>query len=400
MDMQTIRHYCRLLYHLTQIPVFCQAPDGSICFNYPRLEGMDLFTLPRMPKKLPRKGTAPLPVLFMENSAYYSAGLSLPPADGCFSLHFGPCLFSRLSDRELKQAFPGLCALSPGSRYTLMSALPVMEQEYFYDYLSLACSLFYRERINAEDIMEANDLITPAPIPAAVQKTLFHRRESSAFHTPYSYEKNLLDAVRAGDLIRAKECMNELSLTGKPGILSADPLRHAQNLFIAHITQITRAAIEGGAEEDIAYAMSDSFIQASEKCTSITRLLTLRDQATCEFTAAATKAKGITTHSPAIRRAVNFINDHQQEKICLSDIAHAAGLSKDRFSHLFRQEMAISPMEYLNRKRVETSKSLLTVFQYSISEISMILAFSSQSHYISVFKKYTGMTPRQYRDSF
>ncbi len=48
--------------------------------------------------------------------------------------------------------------------------------------------------------MEANDLITPAPIPAAVQKTLFHRRESSAFHTPYSYEKNLLDAVRAGDL--------------------------------------------------------------------------------------------------------------------------------------------------------------------------------------------------------
>ena len=111
-----------------------------------------------------------------------------------------------------------------------------------------------------------------APIPAAVQKTLFHRRESAAFHTPYSYEKNLLDAVRSGDVIRAKECMNELSLTGKPGILSLNPLRHAQNLFIAHITQITRAAMEAGVEEDMAYAMSDSYIQASEKCTSVTRL--------------------------------------------------------------------------------------------------------------------------------
>lgn len=64
--------------------------------------------------------------------------------------------------------------------------------------------------------------------------------------------------MRSGDVVRAKECMNELSLTGKPGILSLNPLRHAQNLFIAHITQITRAAMEAGVEEDMTYAMSDT----------------------------------------------------------------------------------------------------------------------------------------------
>ncbi len=56
MDMQTIRHNCRLLYHLTQIPVFCQAPDGSICFTYPRLEGMDLFRpSPHAQKTAPKR---------------------------------------------------------------------------------------------------------------------------------------------------------------------------------------------------------------------------------------------------------------------------------------------------------------------------------------------------------
>ena len=400
MDIRSIRHNCRLLYHLTQIPIRCLSPDSSICFTFPHLEGMERFPLPLLPESLPHKNTVPLPVLFMENNAYYSAALPLALIDRNFTLYFGPCLFSRLSDREFKQSFPDFSALPPDMRFPLMSALPVMEQEYFYNFLSLACSLFFREKVHTEEILEANHLKMSAPIPAAVQKTLFHRRESAAFHTPYSYEKNLLDAVRSGDVVRAKECMNELSLTGKPGILSPNPLRHAQNLFIAHITQITRAAMEAGVEEDMAYAMSDSYIQASEKCTSVTRLLSLRDQATGEFTAAAAKARGLTSHSPAIRRAINYMNDHQQEKVYLSDIACAAGLSKDRFSHLFREEMGMSPMEYLNRKRVETSKSLLTVFQYSISEISMILSFSSQSHYISVFKKYTGMTPRQYRDAF
>ena len=155
----------------------------------------------------------------MENNAYYSAALPLALIDRDFTLYFGPCLFSRLSDREFKQSFPDFSALPPDMRFPLMSALPVMEQEYFYNFLSLACSLFFREKFIPKRFWSKSSE-NVCPYSRSVQKTLFHRRESAAFHTPYSYEKNLLDAVRSGDVVRAKECMNELSLTGKPGILS------------------------------------------------------------------------------------------------------------------------------------------------------------------------------------
>lgn len=65
----------------------------------------------------------------MENNAYYSAALPLALNDRNFTLYFGPCLFSRLSDREFKQSFPDFSALPPDMRFPLMSALPVMEQE-------------------------------------------------------------------------------------------------------------------------------------------------------------------------------------------------------------------------------------------------------------------------------
>ena len=43
MDIRSIRHNCRLLYHLTQIPIRCLSPDSSICFTFPHLEGMERF---------------------------------------------------------------------------------------------------------------------------------------------------------------------------------------------------------------------------------------------------------------------------------------------------------------------------------------------------------------------
>ena len=92
--------------------------------------------------------------------------------------------------------------------------------------------------------------------------------------------------MRSGDVVRAKECMNELSLTGKPGILSPNRCAYPESFHRSHYPD-HQSRNGGGVEEDMAYAMSDSYIQASEKCTSVTRLLSLRDQATGEFTAVA-----------------------------------------------------------------------------------------------------------------
>ena len=60
------------------------------------------------------------------------------------------------------------------------------------------------------------------------RQILLASRESFVPHTPYRYEKDMLEAVRIGDMDLAKQCMEALEKTGQAGRLSSSPLRQAQ----------------------------------------------------------------------------------------------------------------------------------------------------------------------------
>ena len=209
----------------------------------------------------------------------------------------------------------------------------------------------------------------------------------------------MLEAVRQGDLALARKCMEILDKTGQAGKLSPNPLRQSQIIFISYITQITRAAMDGGVEEDLAYAMSDSYIQTSEKCTALSQIDRLRTRALMDFTNAVRHKKDSPPYSKAVRRAIGYIRSHVKEKISLSQIALASGLSSGRFSHLFREETGMTPFAYVKKERLETARSMLIYTDRPISEISAALCFSSESHFIQAFREYTGKTPGKYRKS-
>ena len=61
---------------------------------------------------------------------------------------------------------------------------------------------------------------------------------------------------------------------------------------------------------------------------------------------------------------------------------------------LASRELKISELAY----GTEKAKNLLTYSNYSLTEIANYLAFSSQSHFIQIFQKYGGTTPRKYRE--
>lgn len=57
-------------------------------------------------------------------------------------------------------------------------------------------------------------------------------------------------------------------------------------------------------------------------------------------------------------------------------------------------------MTYINRKKIEESKFLLQNTKLSILEIAIMLNFTDQSYFTKVFKKYTNLSPKQYRNQF
>lgn len=229
------------------------------------------------------------------------------------------------------------------------------------------------------------------------RKILLESRESFIPHTPYEYEKNLMQSIRKGDWKEAEKWNHLVDTTGKSGTLSNNPFRQSQIMFIAFITMVTRAALDGEVSEELAYAMSDSYIQASENAKSVEYIERLKIRALRDFVNAVNHAKSSPPYSRAVRKAITYMRSHMQEKITLKLLAKETGLSSSRFSHLFREETGQSPIEYLRKEKIEVAKSMLLESEYKIYEISEILGFTNESHFIKTFKEYVEITPGEYR---
>jgi len=100
---------------------------------------------------------------------------------------------------------------------------------------------------------------------------------------------------------------------------------------------------------------------------------------------------------PVIRRAKEFINEHQTEDLTLGQVAKAVNTSTFYFCKVFKKATGINFTDYLSRIRIEKSKNLLLNPNLRISEIAFEVGFQSLTHFNRVFKKVLGQSPTEYR---
>ncbi|NSW90495.1 MAG: helix-turn-helix domain-containing protein [Firmicutes bacterium] len=100
-----------------------------------------------------------------------------------------------------------------------------------------------------------------------------------------------------------------------------------------------------------------------------------------------------------IQAAVNFINNNYERDISLKDISKYVFLSQSYFARAFKEIKGVSPINYLIKVRVERAKELLAGTSRKVGDIAISVGFSNQQRFNEIFKKYTGMTPLQYRKS-
>lgn len=95
----------------------------------------------------------------------------------------------------------------------------------------------------------------------------------------------------------------------------------------------------------------------------------------------------------------NYIDSHYSENITLDFLSNLTYVNKFHLVHLFTKEMGISPINYLINKRIDESKNLLSTTNYSIRDISSIVGFSNSSYFSQMFKKITGISPKDFRSN-
>ena len=95
--------------------------------------------------------------------------------------------------------------------------------------------------------------------------------------------------------------------------------------------------------------------------------------------------------------AKKYIDEHFKENITVDTLSSHVHLNKYYFVHNFTKQFGTSPINYLNKRRIEESKHLLASTNHSIASIAQIAGFSSPSYFTQTFKKITGTTPQEHR---
>lgn len=98
----------------------------------------------------------------------------------------------------------------------------------------------------------------------------------------------------------------------------------------------------------------------------------------------------------AISLIKQYINEHYNEKLSLSSIASNLNFSTGYISSIFRKHTGYSFSAYVSLVKVEKAKELINTHNYLMYEISEMVGFENPYYFSKVFKKTTGMSPREY----
>ena len=99
----------------------------------------------------------------------------------------------------------------------------------------------------------------------------------------------------------------------------------------------------------------------------------------------------------AIQTAVRFLENNYFKKIKIEELSDTLGYSRAHFTTAFTQATGKSPYAYLLEIRLEKAKEFLINKRFSIEEIAYSVGFSSLVRFSELFKKYTGVSPMQFR---
>lgn len=96
---------------------------------------------------------------------------------------------------------------------------------------------------------------------------------------------------------------------------------------------------------------------------------------------------------------VKYMKENYAYEITLAELAKLIPMSEGQFCRVFKQNMKMSPMQYLLRYRILQSCHLLQETDKKIGEIANLTGFNNISYFNKVFLKVIGCTPKEYRNS-
>lgn len=224
--------------------------------------------------------------------------------------------------------------------------------------------------------------------------------EITEVHSSVSFmsdlEEELETAVKEQEKSRARAILNQLLryvYTPRPDQVTLIKSRAAQLVLL-----LPQFALMSGSDTKEAAIYRTVYLPRIKDAPSLEEM----DEALAEvlhhfvdYTFDFTEVK----HSDTIYRIMEYVKSNYSRKITLEELAAYVYLSPSHISSLFRKETGQTISAYINHVRIEKSKFLLRQAGIPLADIAVLCGFEDQSYFTRVFKKYTGISPRQYRNN-
>ncbi len=241
-------------------------------------------------------------------------------------------------------------------------------------------------------IMNQSKLSQQSKINESIQ--MYKSGSTTGVSYPIEMENSLITKVKTGNSEQAKAILNDL--LGYVFFAEGNSLDIVKTRSIELCSLLSRAAIEGGATSDSVLKINNQYLKSLQSMRSLDDVCFKLQESVDTFTDCIFNYIP-SKNSELVKKAIQFISQNFATPLSLDDVAGHVHLNPAYFSTVFKQSTGSSFKEYLNMVRIEESKRLLSNTNYSVIDIAIATGFEDQSYFSKVFKKYTGLTPKQYR---
>ena len=238
---------------------------------------------------------------------------------------------------------------------------------------------------------------TPVEADEDISEAPSHGRRGPVLHTA-SWAADVAAALISGNQPQARALLD--------GLLQEHQVRgpRRKNVHRAALLNAVTAVIEAleaaGAPSAPAWNALPRFVQDAAQAGAPEELI---DAAMAVLGAVRRKAvprRQGPAAIPALAKLNVLLTGNLAEGVTLARAAEALGESPSALSHRLKRKFGLNYSEYLGRLRVDKAKDLLRRTRFSATEIARRVGIRDQSHFSKVFKKFTGMTPTEYRNQY
>lgn len=300
--------------------------------------------------------------------------------------------FQKLSEED-RQEFMSLC-----SRFPLKTELGVQS------IVQTAFALYHAAQTS---------LVTDAPVylssrgytpPAFKPLDGGHNRMVKQIYAYVQEEENpnvtlmIRDLVCSGNAERAIEVYQKsIDHIARPLPNTECPRKQEVYHRIGLLYSIFYKMVESSVDHHSLIVLKTKYVEQLHRtrCTHEMDLITM--DFLSAFSAQAKMSMQIESYTELIQKAIVYIYEHAKNKISLKDVAAALHVNACYLSSIFKKETGKSLTIFITELKVEEAKRLLDTTSFPITTICYEIGFDNPSYFTEVFKKVTGMTPKDYK---